>query len=158
MGTTARISIRIKPELKGLARFHIKEWRTSPERGHYDTECNLLINDNVMSIYINYDGYLKGVGNELYKCIRTYKEAFDFIIQGNRSTFDQPYYECDESWESNKPSMSADFPDNATFGNYYYKWDEFEGEEQWMVRKDSESEYTPLKRFFKAMDIQIVRD
>ena len=60
MGTLASVSIRIKPESKGLARFHVKEWRDKPERGYYDTECNLIINDNVMSSVIYYDGYIEG--------------------------------------------------------------------------------------------------
>ena len=115
----------------------------------------MLINDNVMSVYINFDGYVEGVGSNLFRSIRSYEEAFAFIIHGNRSSFNQPYYECNETWESNKPSMSADFPDNSALSNYYYKWDVYEGEEQWMVRKYSETEYTPLKRFFKEMDIRI---
>lgn len=108
-----------------------------------------------MSSYINYDGYLEGVGARLFRSIRSYQEAFAFIIQGDRTSFNSPYYECNESWESNKPKMSADFPDNSTPYDYYYKWDEYEGEEQWLVRKYSESEYIPLNRYFAGMSIEI---
>lgn len=158
MGTLASVSIRIKPESKGLARFHVKEWRDKPERGYYDTECNLIINDNVMSSVIYYDGYIEGVGKSLFKVIRSYQEAFVFILKGDRSSFNLPYYEQNESWESNKPKMSNVFPNDSTYFDYYYKWDEFEGEEQWMVRKYSESEYVPLKRFFVGTDITMANN
>ncbi|MBQ7710561.1 MAG: hypothetical protein IJT39_01890 [Bacteroidales bacterium] len=158
MGTPACVSVRIKPENRGLARFYVKEWRAKPERGYYDTECNLIINDNVMTSSIHFDGYLEEVGRRLFKEIRSYQEAFEFILKGDRSSFDLPYYERNESWESNKPQMVADFPDNSTIHDYYYKWDKYEGEEQWMVRKYSETEYTPLKRFFIGMNIEIQQD
>lgn len=50
MGTSARVSIKIRPESKGLIKFHVNEWRDKPNRGYYDTECNLMVYDNIMSI------------------------------------------------------------------------------------------------------------
>ena len=158
MGTSAKVSIRIRPESKGLIKFHVKEWRDKPNRGYYDTECNLMVYDNIMSVYINYDGYLEGVGSRLFKEIRSYKEAFEFIVQGDRRSFDTPYYECNEPWAQNKPKMSADYPDGSTSDDYYYRWDIYDGEEQWLVRKHSESEYTPLRRFFSGLDIVLQSD
>ena len=157
MSTNARISIRLKPKSKGLLRFHVREWRDHPERGYYDTECNLLVNDNVMTSFIGSDGYIDGVGHRLFKELRTYDEAFEFIIHGNRSGYGTPLYEANIPWERNKPEMTDDFPDNLDpVFDYYYRWDSYNGEEQWLVRKYSEKEYTPLKCFFPPMKIEKV--
>ena len=157
MSTNARISIRLKPKSKGLLRFHVREWRDTPARGYYDAECNLLVNDNVMTSFVCYDGYIEGVGYRLLRELRTYDEVFEFIIHGNRSSYDSPLYEANMPWEKNKPKMAEDFPDNLEpVFDYYYKWDSYNGEEQWLVRKHSEKDYTPLKYFFPPMKIEKV--
>lgn len=76
-----------------------------------------------MFIYIHHDGYISGVGSELYKNLITYEDVKNFILKGNRTSYETSYTECGEDWESNKPravhSVDGEIPND-----YFYLFDE----------------------------------
>lgn len=76
-----------------------------------------------MEIYIHHDGYVDGVGKDLYKNLTTYEDVKKYILKGDRTSYDTPYTECDETWIENKPmflgDLTGDIPEM-----YYYLFDE----------------------------------
>jgi len=47
----------------------------------------------------------KNIGLQLLNNYKKYEDVLEFILKGDRATFDQPYFECGESWSDNKPDF-----------------------------------------------------
>lgn len=84
-----------------------------------------------MFIYIHHDGYLSGVGYGLLNELGTdYETVKNYIMQGNRTSFDTPYIECDEDWDDDKPKFCKSI-DGPIPNDYFYLLDDG----KWFYRK-----------------------
>lgn len=148
MSTTTRVIIKVKPEYHALLKFTINRYDYNKIPREWDEEIKFMCNDNYVSSYIHHDGYLDGVGWGLYKDLpNNYKDILLYILQGNRTSFDTPYYRCDETYESNKPKLYSEIP-NTNEHNYYYLYtDEISGKWEWFYR--TSKEWISLEEAFK---------
>lgn len=89
-----------------------------------------------MFIYIHHDGYLKGVGYGLLNELGTdYEKVKNYILQGDRTSFNEPYYECGEDWDDGSPrfckSIDGPIPNDYFYlydnGKWFYRWFKDEG-------------------------------
>ena len=93
MSTNSRIIVKInKNDLgktmvfnKKLVTPKISDWSEYGEKPIRRRETPVELNDNYISIYCHWDGYIKGVGNALKKCFNTYEKALNLCLGGNCS-------------------------------------------------------------------------
>lgn len=62
-----------------------------------------------MTIYCHHDGYISGVGTELFNNYNTYDRVLDLIMDGDCSAIGAPYYKR-EGYENNIPKSTYDKP------------------------------------------------
>ena len=152
MSTAAKVIIKVKPEYKGLLKFTIRTWNRNRDINNRNVDENIefMCNGDYLGSYINHDGYLDGVGWGLYyELPDDYKKIFMYILQGDRTSFESPYYRCDETYEENKPGVSDEIPDKGAF-DYFYMYNEWEpGIWSWRYHKYKETEWKSLDEAFK---------
>jgi len=83
-----------------------------------------------MVIYIHHDGYIEGVGEDLYRNLITYEDVKNFILEGSRTSYKTPYSECGETWEDNMPRFGTDV-DGHISNDFFYLFDE---DNQWYYK------------------------
>lgn len=83
-----------------------------------------------MFIYIHHDGYVKGVGADLYENLTTYEDVKNYILEGSRTSYEMPYTECGEDWEDDKPKF-IDSVDDEFSNDYFYLFDE---DDEWYYK------------------------
>ena len=77
-----------------------------------------------MFIYIHHDGYLQGVGYGLLNELGTdYETVKNYIMEGDRTSFDEPYINCGELWEDDKPEFCKSI-DGTIPNDYFYLFDD----------------------------------
>ena len=110
MSTRANVAIKINDE-------DINK-NVSFDNIHY-----LKLNKPYLEIYVHHDGYPNNfkkfiTDNNLFN----YKDILNYILQGDRTSFDVPYIECNESWADNKPYLYSekDYQNNDIPEDYYY--------------------------------------
>lgn len=84
-----------------------------------------------MEVYCHHDGNPKNAKDFFFKRGRLtdYESVLNYIIQGDRSTFDKSYTERGEQWPDNRPymfaSLEGDIPEQYYYifmdGKWYYK-------------------------------------
>jgi len=128
MSTRCNVAIKLKPE-------DLNKKLTFVE----NDKIHELYTDSgfsYMFIYIHHDGYLSGVGYGLLNELGTdYETVKNYILQGNRTSFEYPYYECKEDWDDNKPnfckSIDGPIPNDYFYlydnGKWFYRWFKDEG-------------------------------
>jgi hypothetical protein len=76
-----------------------------------------------MFIYIHHDGYPGGVGCGLLNELGTdYETVKNYIMLGDRTSFDKAYCECGEKWEDDKPRFCKSI-DGPMTQEYLYLFD-----------------------------------
>lgn len=84
-----------------------------------------------MEVYCHHDGYPENAKDFFFKRrkLTDYESVLNYIIQGDRSSFDTSYIECGEQWPDNRPymfaSLDGDIPEQYYYifmdGKWYYK-------------------------------------
>lgn len=89
-----------------------------------------------MFVYNHHDSYVSGLGKKLIDNLQTYEEVRDYILQGNRTSFDTPYIAGPnaEEPEDNQPKMCADISGEIPNEYFYLFEDGF-----WKVKTLDES-------------------
>lgn len=131
MSTRGHICIKLKDEDLDKD-FHMKD-----ENGN-DLEFTVHTKSGYpyMYVYNHHDSYVSGLGKSLANNLLTYEEVRDYILQGNRTTFTQPYT-CEqygESPEDNQPTMCADVSGEIP-EEYFYLFEDG----RWYVKSWQES-------------------
>ena len=81
-------------------------------------------NKPCLRIYVHSDGYPEGVGKNLVENLSTYNDVLDYILHGNRSTYDTSYVDMGEYYEENMPRSIDDPRNNQKIGQeYFYLFD-----------------------------------
>ena len=128
MSTRCNVAIKLRPE-------DLNKKLTFVEN---DKIHELFVDSgfSYMFIYIHHDGYLKGVGYRLLNELGTdYEKVKNYILQGDRTSFNEPYYECGEDWDDDTPnfckSIDGPIPNDYFYlyddGKWYYRWFKDEG-------------------------------
>lgn len=101
MSTRSNIAIILKEEDKEVVFAELnKRLEDTGERFRYRVD-----NGNVLQIYCHYDGYLRGVGQDLLNDFNSYNKALKLILEGDRSTPYISYTSVGEDWASNRPEQ-----------------------------------------------------
>lgn len=89
-----------------------------------------------MFVYNHHDSYedRPGLGYKLPRNLKSYMEVRNFILQGNRSTFDDPYTEYDEDIQDNLPKFAPN-AEGEIPNEYFYLFED----NHWKVKSWQES-------------------
>ena len=89
-----------------------------------------------MFIYNHHDSYESGLGEQLRNNLLTYEEVRDYILQGDRTSFSEPYTagRFGEDPKDNQPKMCVSI-DGEIPEEYFYVFEN----DQWYVKSWSES-------------------
>ena len=128
MSTRCNVAIKLRPE-------DLNKKLTFVEN---DKIHELFVDSgfSYMFIYIHHNGYLQGVGYGLLNELGTnYEKVKNYILQGDRTSFNEPYYECGEDWDDDAPifckSIDGPIPNDYFYlydnGKWYYRWFKDEG-------------------------------
>lgn len=132
MSTSGNIGIKLRPEDLDKD-FHMRD-----ENGD---EIQFTIHTNSGSpylvVYNHFDSHTNRLGKSLINNLTTYEEVRDFILQGDRSSFDAPYIRTEDP-EDNQPRMCDDISGKPPFEYFYL----FNDDGFWYVK-------TPDKDFTK---------
>lgn len=108
MSTRSNIAIVLKEEDKVRVFAELNErLKEAGARFRYGVD-----NGNVLQIYCHYDGYLRGVGQDLLNDFNSYNEALKLILEGDCSYIEDRiachYTSKGEDWESNRPEQRTE--------------------------------------------------
>ena len=73
----------------------------------------ILPDGKVQSVYCHWDGYPTGVGDDLVKTISTYKQAKDFVDEGDHSSVEVSY----NKWRGEEINFRIDESKEAFWAN-----------------------------------------
>lgn len=128
MSTRATICIKLHDEDLGKV-FHLKD-----KNGiDFKETITTPLNARYMCVYCHFDGYIEkpGLGFDLPRNLHTYEETRDFILQGDRSTFEEPYSDReDESIFDLEPTFMSSVTKKEIPEEYFYLFDD----DKWYVK------------------------
>lgn len=113
-----------------------------------------------MYVYCHHDSYIEkpGLGYLLPRKLQTYEEVRDFIMQGDRSSFDEPYTKRGEDHEDLSPNyletVDGDIPEE-----YFYLFEN----DKWYVKTNApfaefkELEYIPEKIEITEKEADVIK-
>lgn len=112
MSTQCYVAIKLKEE-------DLNKTLTIVENGNLH-ELESKSDFPYMFIYIHHDGYPSGVGYGLLNELGTdYETVKNYILQGDRTSFDEAYIECDEEWDDDKPRFFEILPSKIGTDYFY---------------------------------------
>lgn len=139
MSTRSNIAITLREEDKG------KTFKTKFGTDFYiDPMANFLV------IYIHHDGYLDGVGKDLLNNLKTYEQVLDFILEGDRTSFDTSYTSTGECYEDNEPAQYINIDHISQEYFYLYTMGGSDNEYHWLVSK--QENYGDGPRFLNSLE------
>lgn len=139
MSTRGHICIKLKDEDLD------KELHMKDINGN-DLECCVYTKKEFpyMFVYNHHDSYFDGLGKNLITNLQNYDSVKNYILQGDRSTFDTPYTECGEYPEDLKPHFSSNI-DGPIPEEYFYLFND----NQWFMTRTSGKELAPISEKFE---------
>ena len=89
-----------------------------------------------MIVYNHHDSYedKPGLGYRLPRNLKTYMDVRNFILQGNRTSFDDPYTERNEDIQDNLPKFASNVEGEIS-NEYFYLFED----NRWKVKSWQES-------------------
>lgn len=137
MSTNSNIVLQIPTSKRGKTYQYEKSSNLD-----YETPSVTIPSDNAnyAQVYVHWDGYVEGVGNDIKNIIKAsekdnnYDELFDYLMEhiiacGDMSTLETPYKAWrNEEWVCNKPKFYEEIP-NAS------------NEYQYLITEDKDNVY-----------------
>ena len=86
----------------------------------------VMVGNKCRAIYVHFDGYLEGVGRDLYSGYTRQADVERLIANGDRSSIDgESYKDRGEAWDDVKPCEFETFDEfyeacEGSWGEYYY--------------------------------------
>lgn len=142
MSTRCNIVVKIKDKDKGLIKV-FDPLLLNNNKEYLDKKYNEVnLNGNYISIYVHHDGYINGVGCNLYNYFNSYEKALNLCLIGDCSYIEKEiigsyhtFYE--EEWDITAPKKYDNEPE--CYEDFLYLYDN----NQWLVKKKN-SEWNVL--------------